>query len=171
MADWEILLLRHGKSSWADAALADFDRPLKRRGWRDSLRMGRFLKTENLRPSRILCSAAQRTRQTAARLCEGLGGEPPGIQFRNDLYHADWDMMYRLIQDLPEEDSPVLLIGHNPGLEALLARLIPHLPEPKDGKLIPTATLVELSAPIPFAQWRPGGITLRRITRPKSLAS
>ncbi|MFV0438327.1 MAG: SixA phosphatase family protein [Desulfopila sp.] len=35
-----LYLIRHGKSSWSDAALADLDRPLNARGRRDAPRMG-----------------------------------------------------------------------------------------------------------------------------------
>jgi len=171
MSNWKILLLRHGKSSWADPDLADYDRPLKPRGWRDSLRMGQFLKEEHLIPRRIHCSSAQRTRQTVSRLCEGLEGCHPEIEFRDDLYHADWDNMYRIIKEQNDEDSPVLMIGHNPGLEALVEHLVAETPQPADGKLIPTATLVELTAPVPFSEWRAGDITLRRITRPRALST
>jgi hypothetical protein len=43
-------LVRHAKSSWKDAQISDFDRPLNKRGKRDAPRMGRrFAQDEDLR--------------------------------------------------------------------------------------------------------------------------
>ena len=38
-----LLIMRHGKSSWKDATLADHDRPLKRRGKRDAHKIGELI--------------------------------------------------------------------------------------------------------------------------------
>ena len=59
-----MLLLRHAKSSWDDPALADFDRPLAPRGEEAALRMGAYMAAHDLLPDLILCSTAQRARQT-----------------------------------------------------------------------------------------------------------
>ena len=37
-----ILVMRHAKSSWKDASLGDFDRPLNKRGKRAAPFMGQF---------------------------------------------------------------------------------------------------------------------------------
>ena len=39
-----LYLVRHAKSDWSYAGLADFDRPLNKRGKRDAPRMGKYLK-------------------------------------------------------------------------------------------------------------------------------
>ena len=39
-----LTILRHAKSSWDDASLADFNRPLNDRGWKTARRVGRELK-------------------------------------------------------------------------------------------------------------------------------
>ena len=61
-----LFILRHAKSSWDNSALTDFERPLNERGRRDAPRMGRLMRERALRPDVILCSPAERTRQTAA---------------------------------------------------------------------------------------------------------
>ncbi len=55
-----LLLLRHGKSSWKDASLRDFDRPLKKRGKQAAETMGRELLRRGLRPDLLLSSACYR---------------------------------------------------------------------------------------------------------------
>lgn len=60
-----LLLLRHGKSSWDDPALRDFDRPLKKRGIKTALRIGKFMREREVRPDLVLCSPVKRAAQTA----------------------------------------------------------------------------------------------------------
>ena len=59
-----LLLLRHAKSSWKEAELADHERPLNKRGRADAPRMGRLLMEQDLVPDLILSSTAKRARQT-----------------------------------------------------------------------------------------------------------
>ncbi|HKU72519.1 MAG TPA: histidine phosphatase family protein, partial [Pyrinomonadaceae bacterium] len=59
-----LFLLRHAKSSWKDETLPDFDRPLNRRGKRAAETIGRYFKTSASVPELILCSPAERARET-----------------------------------------------------------------------------------------------------------
>ena len=60
-----LYLLRHAKSSWRDATLRDFDRPLKKRGREAAERIGQRIGAENLNNPLVICSPAVRTRETA----------------------------------------------------------------------------------------------------------
>ena len=53
-----LLLMRHGKSSWKDETLEDHERPLKKRGRKDSARIAREIRKQDLVPDLILCSSA-----------------------------------------------------------------------------------------------------------------
>ena len=66
-----LLLLRHAKSSWDDAGLADHDRPLAKRGRRAAERVGAYLRTSDLLPDLVLCSSARRTQETLELLALG----------------------------------------------------------------------------------------------------
>ena len=66
-----LLLLRHAKSAWPD--LADSERPLNDRGRRDAPAMGRWLRDKGYVPDLVLCSTAQRTRDTWALVAGELG--------------------------------------------------------------------------------------------------
>ena len=68
-----LILMRHAKSDWGHAGLADHDRPLNARGTRDAPRMGAWLRGKGHLPDEVLCSTATRTRQTL----EGLGLSVP----------------------------------------------------------------------------------------------
>lgn len=59
-----LILLRHAKSSWADASLKDHDRPLSKRGVQAAGNIAKKMKAIGWIPNLILCSDSLRTRQT-----------------------------------------------------------------------------------------------------------
>ena len=61
-----LLLMRHAKSSWANPDLIDFDRGLNDSGNRAAQAMATHLSQEMPLPDMIICSSAQRTRETLA---------------------------------------------------------------------------------------------------------
>jgi broad specificity phosphatase PhoE len=68
-----LYLLRHAKSSWADPALPDYQRPLAPRGLRDVKRIARHLVRLGIEPELVLCSSAERTRETLELIRPALG--------------------------------------------------------------------------------------------------
>lgn len=112
-----LLLMRHAKSSWKDASLADHDRPLNKRGQRDAPRMGALLCAEGLVPGHIIASSARRARATAEQIAEVT--ECDHVEIDSGLYHASVMTWLETLERLPS-CSPVLCVGHNPGLEHLL---------------------------------------------------
>src|SRR5262245_3633053 len=114
-----LLLLRHGKSSWDDPALEDFDRPLSKRGIKASRLMGSYLGTEGPRPDLILCSSAARTRETLALVLEEMAGPPPKVQYEEGLYLATPTVLAGRLRRIPKGGRHVMLVGHNPGMQAL----------------------------------------------------
>jgi phosphohistidine phosphatase len=79
-----LYLLRHAKSSWKDASLADFERPLKGRGREAAEAMGRFLHSKKINLGILISSPSIRTRQTVdIVLRKGkLGVEPQLVHAR-----------------------------------------------------------------------------------------
>ncbi|HID69647.1 MAG TPA: hypothetical protein EYP35_04115 [Desulfobacterales bacterium] len=67
-----LLICRHAKSSWKDPSLADFDRPLNKRGKRDAPQMGKMLVSHGIFPDLIVSSPAKRAKKTALRLAKEL---------------------------------------------------------------------------------------------------
>jgi|SRR5882757_1301804 len=114
-----LLLLRHAKSSWDDPTLADHERPLARRGRRAAEAIGEHLRAEGLRPSLVVCSPAQRTRETLELL--SLVG--PEVRLEDAVYDASESELAAVVRGLPEVVKSVLVIGHNPALGDLAARL------------------------------------------------
>ncbi len=66
-------ILRHAKSSWDDASLADHDRPLAPRGRKACKALRRHCATAAVLPELVLCSTATRARETLAGVLPALG--------------------------------------------------------------------------------------------------
>lgn len=115
------MLLRHAKSSWADATLEDHDRPLQDKGRGRAANLAAWLDDRGLGCDLVLCSTALRTRQTLDIVLPVLGG--PQVRFESSIYEADAAALLRLLRGIDEEHERVMLVGHDPGLQLLAASL------------------------------------------------
>src|ERR1051326_1722475 len=117
-----LLLMRHAKSSWGDSSLADFERPLNERGRKAAPLVGRFMRRRKLRPALILCSRAERARQTAALVVEAARLDSP-LRYDERIYEATPARLAEVVSQVEETVGELLLVGHNPGLAGLLELL------------------------------------------------
>ncbi|MCG8467063.1 MAG: histidine phosphatase family protein [Gemmatimonadetes bacterium] len=161
-----LLVLRHAKSSWDDHRLKDHDRPLNPRGARDAPRMGQHLVDEDLVPTRILTSSAVRALSTAELAASELGEEVE-IEVTRDLYLASPHTYVDVIEELAGDHDRVMVVGHNPGISALVTVLSGACEE------MPTAALaaVELDIDDWSELGRAGEGSLLGFWRPKALGS
>jgi phosphohistidine phosphatase len=133
--------MRHAKSSWQDATLADHDRPLNRRGNRAAPRMAAFLHALQLWPDRILTSSATRARSTADVF---VNWPESAVTLRIDdrLYLASAKEVIRIVAAQGDSAEVLMVVGHNPGLEELVERLSGGY------ERLPTAAVAVLRLPI-----------------------
>jgi phosphohistidine phosphatase len=132
-----LLVLRHAKSSWKDFTLADYQRPLNKRGKRDAPKVGHLLREDGLVPELILSSPAIRARTTAEIVAEESGYEGE-IEYFPDFYPGDPQSYIEALNHLSDEYRYVMVVGHNPGLEELLETLT------GDWLSLPTAALAQI---------------------------
>ncbi|MEK9597146.1 MAG: histidine phosphatase family protein [Rhodospirillaceae bacterium] len=119
-----LLLLRHAKSSWDTPDLQDHDRPLNQRGRAAATRMGQFMAARNLQPDLILCSSAQRARETLALLLRVFDFDVT-LKIDRRLYGASIAQYQKLVQETASQQTTLMIIGHNPTIETyarMLAR-------------------------------------------------
>ncbi len=164
-----ILLLRHAKSAWDNPALADADRPLAKRGRRDTPRIARTIAASKWMPDAIISSPALRARQTAALVADSIqfGGE---IKLDARLYPGDGAGFFAVLRSLPPSVMRPLLVGHNPALESIAAALSQTSEEHNATFKIPTAGL--LCFDVHRSDWgrlTPGDGVLRWFLIPKIL--
>lgn len=123
-----LTLLRHAKSGWGDADLQDFDRPLSERGLSDAPMMSQRLLDRDCTPELVLCSAANRTRQTAQFIIDAHALPANAITFHENLYLASAGTLLDYIQQTDSHINHLMIIAHNPGLETLGRQLHSHAP-------------------------------------------
>ena len=141
-----LVILRHAKSDWGDSSLDDWQRPLSGRGINDAPRVGRMLRERSLIPDLIITADAIRARSTAEAVAEAAGytGE---ILLEPALYLATPGAVVEVLNSVADDSADtVMIVGHNPGLEGLIAELS------GDHHAMPTAALVQLTLPI--ERWR-----------------
>ena len=117
-----IYLFRHAKSSWDNPCLEDSDRPLAPRGERAVERMRDYMAFADVRPDLVLCSAALRTRATLEGIRLGIGDVVP-VSCDHKLYRAEPNVLMDRLCGLPDDLASVMLVGHNPELQALAVAL------------------------------------------------
>ena len=136
-----LFLLRHAKSSWADAGLSDFERPLNERGLNAAPFIGELMARHELSPDVIIASPATRAAETA-RLVKEAGGLNADIRPDERIYEASPNALQQVISELTDDLDSAMLVGHNPGMEGLIRYLTDRL-EP-----MPTAALAVIKLKI-----------------------
>lgn len=117
-----LLLLRHGKSSWDNPALKDFDRPLNERGVNDSKLIAKYALRKKVKPDLVLSSPATRARNTAELFVAAAAlKKTPAYDER--IYEASVRRLLQVISGLDDSHKTIVLVGHNPGFEELCERL------------------------------------------------
>lgn len=118
-----LILIRHAKSSWKDASLSDFERPLNARGLRDAPRRGEQLKQTMPPPDRLISSPAVRALSTARLIAQTWGYPEQAIVTEPGLYDASLETLLDIVEGLDPAWNSVALVGHNPGITELYKHL------------------------------------------------
>lgn len=157
----KLFLLRHAKSSWDDAALADIDRPLNERGKLAAPFMGGLMRRLDLIPDLILTSPAKRARGTA-KLVKEAGAFEVMIVTDERIYEASPNNLHQIVSEITDQNNSVVLVGHNPGIEGFV-RFLTGKVEP-----MPTAALAVIDLAVEhWSEVGEGCGTVVKIHRPK----
>jgi phosphohistidine phosphatase len=117
-----LYLIRHAKSSWDDTTKPDFERPLANRGRKACATIAEFIQEKGIDFDLVLVSTAVRTRETIELIKERakFRGE---VRYDERIYEASVSQLVEIIAQIDNDRQSVLLVGHNPGIEELLALL------------------------------------------------
>lgn len=77
----------------------------------------------DVKPELVLCSPAQRARQTAELLIKEIGGALDTVQFDERICDASPENLLELIRTIPDTYSSAMFIGHNPSIGCLANQL------------------------------------------------
>lgn len=148
-----LALLRHAKSSWADIGVDDHDRPLNERGRAAAPMMGGSLLKTGFKPQMILCSSAKRTTETLALALPAATQGDAETCVEHELYLAGPNTLLQRLRRVPPRIDSVLMIGHNPGMQALAILLASDAATRlRLGEKFPTAALALFTFPQPAWQ-------------------
>ena len=117
----ELILLRHAEALPANGG-NDRQRPLSDHGRREAQDAGAWLASHGAITQRVLCSPARRTTETAQLALAALPN-PPAVQEAVEIYDATPGELLALL-DQHADAGTVMLVGHNPGIERLVALLV-----------------------------------------------
>lgn len=154
----QLVVVRHAKTADPGAS-PDHERALTARGHADARALGEWLKDRGIRVDLVLCSTAVRTRETWADVVEssGLGAL---VEHDQRIYNASVEALLRVITQEGGSARSIALVGHAPGVPALVATLTegvaaePNGPSLDDG--FPTCTAAVLEVDVPWRKVAPG---------------
>lgn len=168
------MLLRHAKSSWDSDAAQDRDRPLAGRGRRAAPLVAMELVRRGWLPDAVLVSTAKRTRETWALLAPAFGNGPT-VDYVEALYDADWRQILGEIRSRGAARQRLMVVGHNPGLEALAGTLAGAASD-RDAmermvSKFPTGAVARLCFEGEWAQLARGGARLGDFLTPRDIGT
>lgn len=156
-----IVLFRHAKADWPQ--VADHERPLADRGRKDAAVAGRKLADTGTPFDLALCSTATRTRETWKLAVQELPQRPKTV-YEERIYEASPGQLIALLNETPDDTRNVVLIGHNPGVQALTDILAGDSESDTRTKLtnlgFPAAAFAVLTFEGPWKALEPGTATL-----------
>lgn len=157
-----LTIVRHAKSSWAEAGLSDHDRPLNERGRKAAPAVATFLNRTYFggngvpallpRPDRLVTSTALRALTTAQMMREAFALPVERLLLDSQLYLAEAGRILETMRRFDESWHHVMMFGHNPGMHDFAERILARAHVPK----MPTCTAVIMAFPHEFwglADW------------------
>lgn len=139
-----LYVLRHGQAAPETGDATDHRRKLTPRGQLEVRRAAASQLERGKLPSLVLASSAARARETA-QLCLASWPRSAELRVLNELYLAEPSSYLAALAAEGQGHEAVMVVGHNPGLEALVLTLTER------SEHLPTAALVEIDLPI--AAW------------------
>lgn len=141
----QLWLLRHAQAEPSASSGRDEDRRLTPSGRTACHRLQDWLRDYGgTLPRTLLVSPARRTLETAETALDRVGLPTPTIE--PSLWNASTGDLVDLIQRSKSPEQPLLLIGHNPGLEDLVIWLCGGIPLP--GMKPGTLAIIDLEPPL-----------------------
>jgi phosphohistidine phosphatase len=148
----QLIVFRHAKSD-RPPGVPDEQRGLAKRGRADASAAGSALADLAPQVDLVVCSPAQRARETWERADATYPGTPR-VRFDDRVYDAEVDDLLQVLTELPEDVHIAVLVGHNPGLEDLMLELAGSGEGDALERLrekFPTSALAVLDVPTPWS--------------------
>jgi phosphohistidine phosphatase len=110
-----IILLRHATAEEGSQVFKDIERELTSRGIMEAARIGHFLKS-TVEIDGIYTSPSFRTLKTSELVADQLKISTEAIVVNESLYGGGPRAYLSILNNLPETQHTILLVGHNPDI-------------------------------------------------------
>jgi phosphohistidine phosphatase len=119
--DRTLVLLRHAKAEEVPGK-PDHDRELTERGRRDATAAGAWLRDQGIVAELVICSTAQRTRQTWEYATRG-GAHTEFVEYRRAAYQGGTSGVLGTIREDAGDVRTLVVVGHAPAIPDLASLL------------------------------------------------
>jgi phosphohistidine phosphatase len=113
----KLYLMRH-----AQAESNVIDAPLTHYGLVEAKKMREYINKNAIFPEMVLCSPATRACMTYDKIFEN-NTLKPKLVIEDKLYCSSVDDLLKIINIVPKKINKLMVIGHNPGINALIIEL------------------------------------------------
>jgi len=120
----QLYLLRHAEAEPWSPLGNDFSRSLSPGGKRHAQLVSDWALDSLQLPDTILCSPAKRTRQTLSPFLSHWPRLLGSTDYVESMYAASLNMLLTLAEDAFSYSERLLMVGHNPGVEVMLIKLL-----------------------------------------------
>jgi phosphohistidine phosphatase len=146
-----LILFRHAHAESARNGQSDLERTLSATGEAEARSAAAWLIAQDLVPERVVCSTAQRSRQSLALVEEAVAGAD--TRFDERIYEATPGELIE-VAEAHRDAGCVMLVGHNPGFEQLAALLTSG--QTGDYRGMPPAGIAVIELPASDTSLEPG---------------
>lgn len=133
-----LYLLRHAQSAEKQHSQTDMDRELTASGMRQALLIATYLKKQKTLPEVIMCSVAERAKETARLIAGALNFDLERIILQEELYDASTRTFFQFIAQLEDNLHHVMCVGHNPAISYLAE----YLTKADIGEMVPAGMAI-----------------------------
>jgi phosphohistidine phosphatase len=163
-----LILIRHAKAE--ATGRNDAKRRLAPRGERDAPEIGRWLERAGVTSGLALVSPARRAVQTWELAAEELGQAPRTIHDER-IYENTVEDLLAVIREASPQTRTVVVVGHNPSIEALAIGLDDGVGDRAAAKEMrnkfPTSGIAVLAVTGPWSTLALGGASLTSFAAPR----
>lgn len=115
-----LYIVRHAKSSWKYEGIADFNRPLKKRGINDAYLVSRKLAEDMEKPDILISSYANRALHTALIFAESFNFPINHLQIKKALYNFSDGYLVKTIKAIDDEYNSAMIFSHEHGISSFV---------------------------------------------------
>ncbi|CAI8415449.1 MAG: 2,3-bisphosphoglycerate-dependent phosphoglycerate mutase [Flavobacterium sp. SCGC AAA160-P02] len=115
-----LYIVRHAKSSWKYQGIKDIDRPLKKRGIKDSHLLSKYLAKKIKKPDVFISSVANRALHTSVIFCRNFNYPFSNLKIKEELYSFSDGYLVKTVKALDNSFDSAIIFSHDHGINTFV---------------------------------------------------